>query len=675
MSRSFGVVIAMIAPLATAFAQEKKDSAAQPLKEVVVTAHRKSVENLSIPYMVESIGAKTIAAHQPRTTPEALQGLNGVFVQKTNHGGGSPFVRGLTGNQLLILVDGIRLNNSTFRYGPNQYLNTIDAYSIQRIEVAKGTGSVQYGSDAIGGVVQVFSKEPEFSDKGSRWQGNLLGKYMSAGMEQTGRGELSYSSEKLAVGIGLTYRHFGDLVGGDTTGKQSPSGYEEYAFDIKLKWALPDRSTLTFANQFLRQNHVPVYHKVQLERFRNNEMDPQQRLLTYLRWDKKGETKWMRQLSVTASYQDSREGRISSKQGSTVVRKEQDAVSSFGLSADLSSEIARGWSANSGIELYHDIIGSERYDRNEADGTIRPLRALYPDGSTYGNYSIYTLHHFAWKNFSAELGLRYNAFNIRLEDSSLGQVRIQPSALVANAALMYHVNDHHKLFAALGNGYRAPNIDDMGSLGIVDFRYEVPARDLRAEQSINSELGYKFLDGRFSGAASVFHMDLRNLVTRVRVPGDSISGYPVYRKENVEEGYIWGWEAALSYRAGAHWQFSGNMAWQYGQNETRGEPMRRIPPVNGRLLAAYTDDRWSATMEWLFAGKQDRLAKGDREDNRIPQGGTPGWEVLNLYGGYRWRTIQMNAGLLNLFNIDYRTHGSGINGVGRSYWISVQWRW
>ena len=129
----------------------------------------------------------------PRTTPEALMGMNGVFVQKTNHGGGSPFVRGLTGNQTLILVDGIRLNNSTFRYGPNQYLNTIDAYTIQRIEVAKGTGSVQYGTDAIGGVVHIITKRSAICNKVKLVHGKVIGKYMTGDMEKTGRGEANYS--------------------------------------------------------------------------------------------------------------------------------------------------------------------------------------------------------------------------------------------------------------------------------------------------------------------------------------------------------------------------------------------------------------------------------------------------------------------------------------------------
>ncbi|RYY19383.1 MAG: Plug domain-containing protein, partial [Chitinophagaceae bacterium] len=201
----------------TTSAYSQKDTSSL-LDEVTVTATRKPQKNLLVPYSTLSVSKSHLQNFQSRSTPEALIGANGVFVQKTNHGGGSPFLRGLTGNQTLMLIDGIRLNNSTFRYGPNQYLNTIDPFTISRIEVAKGTGSVQYGSDAMGGVIQVFSTNPEFSAGRPEWSGKAGAKYMTGDMEKTARGEASYSTNKTAAIIGATYKNFGDLIGGDTTG-------------------------------------------------------------------------------------------------------------------------------------------------------------------------------------------------------------------------------------------------------------------------------------------------------------------------------------------------------------------------------------------------------------------------------------------------------------------------
>ena len=133
-------------------------------------------------------------AFQYRTSPEALSGTTGVFVQKTNHGGGSPFVRGLTGNQTLLLMDGIRLNNATYRYGPNQYFNTIDAWTVSKIELARGTGSVQYGSDALGGVIQVFTKDPSFN-KDAKLHTTVRGKLATQDIEYSGRAVMEYQSD------------------------------------------------------------------------------------------------------------------------------------------------------------------------------------------------------------------------------------------------------------------------------------------------------------------------------------------------------------------------------------------------------------------------------------------------------------------------------------------------
>lgn len=644
------------------------------LQEIVVTSQRSPQESAYTPYSISSIARKSLDDFSPRTTPEALMNMNGVFVQKTNHGGGSPFVRGLTGNQTLLLLDGIRLNNSIYRYGPNQYLNTIDAFAIDKIEVAKGTGSVQYGTDAMGGVIQVFTKEPLLNKDRSSLHGNVFGKYMTGDMEKSGRTELEYNSPKFAALVGGTYRNFGDIIGGKNTGKQSPSGYDEYALDAKIVTALKKNIQLTVASQFLRQLHVPVYHKVKLENYLLNEFDPQQRLLTYARLNIQGHKKLFNQVRVIASWQQNEEGRSSQKNGSDLLIREKDKIRTLGLTTDISSVMSHLWTANSGIEFYHDQVGSTRNEINNSGmGTSTSKRGLYPDNSKSGNFSVYTLQHLNIGNWMFDGGIRYNSFKINISDVTLGDVAISPDALVINAAVMYNFSQVHHVYTNFSQGFRAPNIDDMGTLGIVDFRYEVPAYDLSPEKSANFELGYKVNLRKFNGTIAAYRMNLNQLITRVKVEGEMIDGYQVYKKENVEEAYIQGFEAAINWNPWTCLEINSGITSTYGQNITKDEPLRRIPPLNGRVATTYRIGNFFSSAEFLFASKQDRLAAGDISDNRIPAGGTPGWEVVNLYAGYQIKSVRLNAGLQNILDEDYRTHGSGINGVGRSAWLAVNY--
>lgn len=649
------------------------DTTTKTLEEVIVTASRAGQKEKTISYTVNTIKRNELNRFQPRTTSEALMGVTGVFVQKTNHGGGSAFLRGLTGNQTLILVDGIRLNNSTFRYGPNQYLNTIDAYSIQQIEVVKGTGSVQYGTDALGGVIQVFTKEPQFKQQNSRKiTGIVAGKLMTAGMEQTSRTELRYSAEKFAATAGFTIRNFGNVLGGDTTGFQIPSAYKEVAYDVKLKFLLKQNLELTAAQQWLRQTHVPVYHKVRLENFFINEMEPQQRMLNYAKLRIKNSNPLLQLIDITLSHQQSIEGRNSQKNGSLILRKEKDEVNTGGLTVDVRSQITKKWTATSGIDLYVDKVNSTRTDVNTATQNKSSLRGLYPDGATYGNYSLFTLHQYQFNKLTFNAGLRYNLFDIRITDTSLGKTQIKPSALVANAGVLYAVNKHHHFFATFNNSYRAPNVDDMGTLGVVDFRYEVPAYNLLPEHAYNYEAGYKLRTAKVNLTVAAYHMQLKQLITRVRVPGQTINGYNVYMKENTDDAFIKGIEVDADIELTKGLKLQTGWAYAYGHSITRNEPLRRIPPMNGRVRATYSIKQYFFAAESWFAAKQNRLAQGDKDDNRIPAGGTPGFTVYNMYAGYQLKKIQLQAGLQNLLNADYRTHGSGINGYGRSAWLNIQ---
>ncbi len=190
------------------------------------------------------------------------------------------------------------------------------------------------------------------------------------------------------------------------------------------------------------------------------------------------------------------------------------------------------------------------------------------------------------------------------------------------------------------------------------------------ERSRNIELGYKLQSPKWAAGISGYYMHLNNIISRIK-EGQVINGYSVYRKENVEEVYIKGFETEAEYQPFAGWLLKGNVAYTFGQSLTKNEPLRRIPPLNGRLMSTYSLNKWFASAELLFASKQSRLAQGDKDDNRIAKGGTPGWNVWNVYAGYQVSLLKCNLGFQNILNEDYRTHGSGINGTGRSVSLSV----
>ncbi|NIJ54543.1 TonB-dependent receptor plug domain-containing protein [Dyadobacter arcticus] len=650
-------------------AQTSDSLQTEMLSQVTVTANRTREKSFETAGSVSVISSQALQTYQPRTTPEVLMGATGVFVQKSTHGAGSPFLRGLTGNQTLILFDGIRLNNSTFRYGPNQYLNTIDPFTIDKIEVLRGGGSVAYGSDALGGTLQIFSFDPAFSEKPAV-HGKAVARYATGEMEKTLRAGIALSGSRVAFSGGLSIRNFGDLIGGDTTGKQSPSGYKDRAFDAKLVFGLSDSWTLTLAHQSVSQKHVPLYYRYKLENFALNEFNPQKRSLSYFKLKGTTLNKLATEISLTGSWQATNEGRLSRKNGSNSLRTETDKVQTSGLIFNVQSDITEFWKASSGIEIYNDLVNSDKVDQ-VAGGDPVASRGLYPDDSKYLNYAIYSLHQLKLDAWQFTFGGRFNGFRIKVADEVLGNVSVKPQALVGNASISYLPQEHSNFYTSFHSGFRAPNIDDMGTLGIVDFRYELPAYDLKPETSYNFEAGYKYHSGGLALSAALFQNNLRNLITRVKVAGEKIDGIDVYRKENVERAYIRGGELEAEYVFSNYWRVYGSGAYNFGKNVTKNEPVRRIPPLNGRFGLEYRKKGWYARPEGWFADDQTRLAAGDAGDNRIPKGGTPGWVVINLMAGYDAKHFAVNAVAQNLTNKDYRTHGSGINGVGRSLWLTL----
>ena len=641
------------------------------LDSIFVKSRLNQKNKLNLPYSLVQKNAASIKFGNYRTTPEALMGSSGVFVQKTNHGGGSAFIRGLTGNQTLLMLDGVRINNATFRYGPNQYLNNIDLYTISQIDVSKGTGSVEYGSDAIGGVIHLHSYMPMYNQQ-KTWSSSTTIKYLGQEMEKTARTVVQYAQKNFAIQSGITLRNFGDLVGGKNVGVQSPSGYGETGINTTAKIQLNKAGEITISSRFFIQKDVPIYHKVLLESFKINKIAKQERNIHSVQWEKNLQTKYLSKIKVIQSLQYSNEGRESNKLNNAIYKYERDQVNSNGTSIDLYSNPTKNWQINSGIDYNSDKIKSELIDKNLTTGLSVNKRGLYPNNSSYKSFSVFNLHKIDVQKWHFEAGVRWNKFGIQLIDTSIGQVNIYPSALVGNGGISYKLNTSNLVYASLSSGYRAPNIDDMGTLGIVDFRYELPTSNLAPEKSLHYELGYKLNTKLVQFDLSGFYLNLKDIITRQKVTGSIINGYQVYSKQNSDVSYIKGFETNIALQLNQQLRWSSNLTYTYGQNETKNEPMRRIPPLFGQQELALEKNKTQILVQHLFAGKQDRLAQGDKDDNRIGKNGTPIWNVFNISINQQFNNIFIQLGGINLLNEKYKTHGSGIYAMGRTYSLLVQ---
>lgn len=627
-----------------------------------------------------SLKKPMIATYQ-RTVPEALTEIPGIQVQKTNHGGGSPYLRGMTGNQILTLVDGIRLNNSTFRYGPNQYINTVDGMALSGMDVVLGSGSVQYGSDAIGGAMMMYYRQPEFASAKKFKLGKVGGitRTMAPTLEGSQRLYADAGSNTVALTVGITYRKFGDVITGGTNIKQTPTGYQEINGDAKLRFK-SKYGEWQLAYQNNNQENVPVYHKVLLENFAVNSMDAQQRQLLYVRRiiaiSEKTNAK------LTAGYQRSNEERTLRKNNSTTTTAENDKITTQFILAEVNHRFKNHWIINAGYELYSDDVLSIRRKTESVTGVVTESRGLYPNGSTLFQHGVYSMMKGEWKRAQITLGSRLQSTNTTIPDATLGRVQDNNRALVnsvgissAMGRLGTILGDKLLVFGNYSSTFRAPNIDDMGTLGIVDFRYELPQFNLQPEYSNNHELGLKFSANTVKFQVSYYQNYLYNVIARVRKGQDSINGYPVYQKENIERALAQGLELYTEITLGKSMFIKAGYATMKGDNLTKQEPMRRIPPSNGLLQWNYLwgkDKSSRLFIKYSAAAAQRRLAAGDISDNRIGKNGTPGFMQLDIGIQFLWKDIRIATTVQNLSNQYIKVHGSGVAMPGRSINLVIE---
>lgn len=672
------------------------------LQEVIVTASRSAEENADLPYSTEVLTAEDLLERATRTLPTAFLDTPGVLIQQTTVAHGSPFIRGFTGRQNLLLQDGIRLNNATWRSGPVQYWNTLDSLALTRIELIKSQGSVLYGSDAIGGTVNTFSPGSDFREQdgeGFFQHGKINYRFDTNSESHLARFQQSFGVvDKWGVTLGLSRKDMGDIrvpgrsLTGEKLGTLPDTGYEEEAIDFKLEAALSDSLTFTAAASHLHQDDISRFHNTSANRGwrkgrsfaeagRDQSRDySQERFLSYLRLeDENPATAWLDRWQLTASFQDTNDNEDRTRQDGRRDQRFLD-VRTYGLTFEAESPLPFG-SLAWGTEYYQDRADATGL-RN---GNFRASNSPVADDSKYQTLGLFTnLQADLTEKATLDLGARYT-----YAKASWDRYFPQGESIPRNGgddwqklslALRgtYDLDESHTLFAGLSQAFRAPNLDDLtGSQFALNGLQTNGSPNLDPENYLTAELGVKYLSPRESAryTLAAYHTWIDDAILQVERNDQLFT-------ENGRRGYVYGVEAELSWQFQAQWTLESHLSWQSGrQDDVTGERqyLRRLHPLQGGLSLRYDDPEGKFWLQGRTraALREDRLSPLARQDTqRIPVNGTPSYLTFALLGGLQLtENADLTASLENLTDADYRLHGSGQNERGFHGTVGLQLRW
>lgn len=667
------------------------------LEATVVTPSGERKDAFDVPFTVHTIQEARI--DQLRTLPQALRDIPGVMVQETAAAQGSPYIRGFTSFRTLTLIDDVRLNNSTFRSGPNQYMGTIDPLGVERIEVVKGPSSVLYGSSAIGGTVQVFTKDPMIWDRPIG--GEIFTRFATAENYNIQRLELGGAlNERTAWRMGGSRKDFGDVTaGGDT--ELPNTGYDEWDADAKLQHLLDEETTLTFAYQRVDIDDAPRTHStVFAVPFAGSSVGgdlvrdlDQVRDLSYVKVETDALEKDGWDTASTFSYHRQRETRYRLRTGNREERRGFD-VQTWGLVSRAAKETSVG-RLRAGIEYYRDSVNSftNRFaDQTAADDIQGPLAddASYDLGGLYSELEFDVAEHTTLTAGARFTYAAADANEVR-DPATDQQVSLSDDWTALTGSLRFEtrlVEEAHQrtaLFGGISQGFRAPGLSDLTRLDSARTNeFEVPSPGLDPEDFVSFELGVKHQGDDLSVQLAAFLTEGDDVIDRILTGATNGSGENEVTKQNVGSTRIGGVEFGFAYRLDPVWTAFGNLTWLDGQAETReivggpvvsGAPTRLMPLTTQLGLRVDPGEDWFVESRWIHAEDADRLSAGDqRDDSRIPPGGTPGYDVFDVMGSFRVADgTRLLLGVENITDEDYRVHGSGLNRPGRNFVFGASW--
>ena len=692
----------------TGFSNTEK-GAIDELTPMVVTAKGGFLEPLhSTAWSINSLETDTIE-RAARSLPEVLSGIPSIMVQKTALGQSSPYIRGLTGYHNVLLIDGIRLNHSAMRSGPNQYWSTVEIFGSNRLEALRGTHGVLFGADAVGGIVNSLSTEPYYSNQKNNRSFKVLGRVSSAEHSYSTGFSAEVSSPKWFSEISHMERSFGDLEGGRKVGIQKNTGYDVRGSQARLARKLSDNANLILGIQKNFMDDVPRTHKTidgltwkGLSRGKEiwRRLD-QDRNLYYGRidWEDIEGIANSGQLTVSFHSHDQERNRMKGNTGlATGGDLQSFELDDFGLTARFVKEDFLNGTLAYGSEWHHEklVSGGYKFDAN-SNRTANLAQGPLAADASYDRFATYFQYeHQLDSGWLVEPGIRYSATRANLrkfyENNSDASTFFAPEEktyeeIIGSLRVTKQVNENLFIFSGLSQGFRPPSLYDLTSTDETSA-VERPNTKLDPEKFLQAELGTRGNSGSWEWQMSYYYTWIKDMIVRSPIE----SGKSDVLKSN-GDGFIQGIEMELGYQWAPSWKSELSFSWMDGEveqmldNNATGtiaingrnySPVNRattrLMPIQAKFTTHYkpVGSNWSSALSFIAVSKADNLSLKDETDvTRIPGNGTPSYFLTNIYGNYDISdSSSISLALENIGDLDYRVHGSGLNGAGRNFILS-----
>ena len=668
------------------------------LDEVVISASKFSQKFREVPKKVTQINRSMIEFTNPMTSADLLERGGYVYIQKSQLGGGSPMIRGLSTNRLVLSVDGVRLNNAIFRSGNIHNVISISPMNIENTEVIMGSASVLYGSDAIGGVMNFYTKKAKLSnDSNPNIQININSRYSSASNEKMYHIDFNYGLEKIAFLSSFSKSDFDDLTmgihgpsdylrpnyvtqnsAGDdvlvTNSKprvQRNTGYSQTNFMQKVLYEPNENLSIDIGIHFSKTGNIPRYDRL----IRTNENEglyysewyygPQEWLLinSQLTFIPK-ETKFYDELKFGSSFQRFSESRNSRRFSDSFLKSREEELDIFSLNLDFFKKISENSNITYGLEMIENKVGSFAKSINISDLSETPISTRYPDNSSLNSLGLYV-------NYKTKIiedvffqsGVRYSSTVLKSDlsqnnsyyDFMYENTTLENGAFVGGIGLSWVRNIYNNWKFNINTAFRSPNIDDLAKV----FDSEpgsvvVPNPDLKPERSFGLEFGGYFrtknnIELDFSSYVTYLYnsfirddFTLSNGVSEIIYDGELSQ---IQALQNSSKSFIYGIEFGINMFLNKNFRMKSqhNLIAGYELDDLPfGMPVRHIPPNYGNFHLIYNNGDFTIDTYLNYNSKIsfNNLAESERAKPymyALDENGnpySPSWMTFNVRSKY-----------------------------------------